>query len=149
MHLELSRIGVIHLGDIPVAEHVSVIGRLQQRVDGRRDVISAASSDTVADAVMRMKDRGVSQLPVLDGDRLVGILTESDVLGKLVEGAANLSSAVAEVMFRNVTTVNEADDAGVLTDLFSNDLVAVVVDDGVGVEVHKLGDRISCHGHPH
>jgi CBS domain-containing protein len=49
-----------------------------------------------------MKERGVSQLPVLDEGRLVGIVTESDLLGKLVEGRASLSSTVAEVMFRNV-----------------------------------------------
>ena len=95
----------------------------------RRELVTATSADTIADAVMRMKERGVSQLPVLDEGRLVGILTESDVLSKLVEGQANLSSAVAEVMFRKVRTVNETEDAGVLTELFAHDLVALVVDD--------------------
>ena len=95
----------------------------------RRELVTATSADTVADAVMSMKERGVSQLPVVDDERLVGILTESDMLTKLVEGSANLSSAVAEVMFRNVVTVHESEDAGVLTDLFARGLVALVVDD--------------------
>ncbi len=95
----------------------------------RREVFTAASSDTIADSVMLMKERGVSQLPVLDDARLIGIVTESDVLGKLVEGRANLSSSVAEVMFRKVQTVNERDDAGTLTRLFADGLVALVVDD--------------------
>jgi predicted transcriptional regulator len=64
----------------------------------------------------------------VDDGRLVGIVTESDLLSKLVEGH-NLSSAVAEVMFRNVTTVNVNEDARVLTGLFAKDLVALVVDD--------------------
>jgi cystathionine beta-synthase len=76
-----------------------------------------------------MKERGVSQLPVVDEGRLVGIITESDLLGKLVEGRAGLSSTVAEVMFRNVKTVNEAEDAGVLTRMFAEGLVGLVVDD--------------------
>jgi cystathionine beta-synthase len=76
-----------------------------------------------------MKERGVSQLPVLDEGRLVGIITESDMLGKLVEGRASLSSTVAEVMFRNVRTVNEAEDAGVLTKMFGEGMVGLVVDD--------------------
>ena len=95
----------------------------------RRELFTAASSDTVADSVLLMKERGVSQLPVLENDRLVGIVTESDLLGKLVEGRASLSSSVAEVMFRKVRTVHESDDAGTLTKLFAEGLVALVVGD--------------------
>ena len=98
------------------------------RVLPRRTLLTASSADTLADAVMAMKEHGISQLPVVDEERLVGIVTESDLLSKLVEGAT-LSSAVAEVMFRNVQTVNVNDDARVLTSLFAKDLVALVVDD--------------------
>jgi predicted transcriptional regulator len=66
---------------------------------------------------------------VLDGERLIGIITESDLLGRIVEGRAALSSSVAEVMFRNVVTVNQNADAGSLTKLFSESLAALVVDD--------------------
>ncbi len=94
----------------------------------RRGLVTAASADTVADAVMAMKEHGISQLPVLEEGRLVGIVTEADLLSKLVEGAT-LSSSVAEVMFRNVQTVNVNEDARMLTQLFTQDLVALVVDD--------------------
>jgi len=94
----------------------------------KREMITTTSSDTIADAVMAMKDGGVSQLPVLDGTRLVGVVTESDLLSKMVEGNATLSSAVAEVMFRNVETVNVQEDARCLTTLFSRGYVALVVD---------------------
>src|SRR6185436_12841510 len=80
-------------------------------------------------SVLLMKERGISQLPVVDEGRLVGIITESDLLGKLVDGRASLASTVAEVMFRNVKTVSEGDDARVLTKLFADGLVALVVDD--------------------
>jgi cystathionine beta-synthase len=95
----------------------------------RRSVFTASSADTVADSVLLMKEKGVSQLPVLEDGKLVGIVTESDLLGKLVEGRASLSSSVAEVMFRKVRTVAESDDAGSLTKLFSEGMVALVVDD--------------------
>jgi cystathionine beta-synthase len=99
------------------------------RAAPKRKLITAQSGDTIADAVMAMKEHGVSQLPVVDDDRLVGILTESDVLGKLVEGHAKLSSSVAEVMFRNVSTVHVNDEARALTKLFADGLVALIVDD--------------------
>jgi cystathionine beta-synthase len=94
----------------------------------KRDLVSAASSDTVSDSVMRMKEFGVSQMPVLDDGRLVGIITESDLLSRIVEGRASLASAVAEVMFRSVHTINNDDDAGKLLELFSRGEVGVVVD---------------------
>jgi cystathionine beta-synthase len=95
----------------------------------RRDVHTASTSDTVADSGMTMKERGISQLPVVEDERVLGIITESDLLGKLVEGRASLASSVAEVMFRKVRTVNEREDAGSLTKLFGEGLVALVVDD--------------------
>ncbi len=95
----------------------------------RREPITATSAETVAAAVRRLKEHGVSQLPVVDAGRLVGIVTESDLLAKLVEGRATPQSAVAEVMFRNVRTVHQSEDAGALTGLFAGGYVALVVDD--------------------
>ena len=95
----------------------------------RRKVITITSSDTVADSVMAMKEHGVSQLPVVDDERLVGIVTESDLLAKLVDGRASLASAVAEVMFRNVETVKAGEDASQLLALFGKGLVGLVVDE--------------------
>ena len=94
----------------------------------RHELVTTGPKTTVADAVRIMKARGISQLPVLDEGRLAGIITETDVLGKLVDGRASLRSKVAEVMFRNVRTVREDDEASVLTSLFAEGLVAVVVD---------------------
>ena len=89
---------------------------------------SATPTDTVADSVMVMKDHGISQLPVLDEGRVIGIVTESDLLARLVEGRAALSSSIAEVMFRNVVTIDKGADAGELTQLFSGGNVGLVVD---------------------
>jgi cystathionine beta-synthase len=106
----------------------STVGNLLRSLP-RREPVTATSSDTVADSVMKMKEHGVSQLPVLDQRRLVGIVTESDLLGKLVDGRASLSSAVAEVMFRNVTTVHVDEDSSTLLEFFTQGLVGLVVDD--------------------
>jgi cystathionine beta-synthase len=115
-------------GFTEAAWETGTLGELLRAIPARRRLVTASSADTVADAIMAMKEHGISQLPVLDEGRLVGIVTESDLLSKLVEGHS-LSSAVAEVMFRNVRTVNASEDARILTELFTKDLVALVVDD--------------------
>ncbi len=98
-----------------------------------RNLITAQSSDTVGDTIATLKQRGISQVPVVDDGKLVGIVTESDLLRTLLDGHASPQSAVAEVMFRNVETVSVNDDAGVLTELFAKDLVGVVMDDAGSV----------------
>ena len=79
-----------------------------------------------------MKDAGISQLPVVEDGRVVGIVTESDLLGRIVDGHASLDGSVAEVMFRKVHTVHQNDSAKVLLDLFTEG-VGVVVDDADGL----------------
>ncbi len=95
----------------------------------KRDLVTATSSDTVSDSVLRMKEFGISQLPVVDDGRLVGIVTESDLLSRIVEGHASLASSVAEVMFRKVNTLHEDEDAGRLLQSFSHGEVGIVIDD--------------------
>ncbi|MEM9802697.1 MAG: cystathionine beta-synthase [Planctomycetota bacterium] len=103
-------------------------GALVRRLPGR-SVVSVSGQHTLSDAVHLMKEKGISQLPVLEDARLVGIVTESDLLARIVDGRAGLESKIAEVMFRNVETVHVDDDANALLDLFAHGSVGVVVDD--------------------
>ncbi len=100
----------------------------------KRELIVASSADTVSDSVMRMKESGISQLPVVDDGRLVGIVTESDLLLRIVEGHASLASSVAEVMFRRVNTLHVDDDAGQLLKSFGNGEVGIIIDDDHAVK---------------
>ena len=49
-------------------------------------VITASSSDTVVHALTIMRDKGYSQLPVLEQRRVVGTITEADINDLLVKG---------------------------------------------------------------
>jgi CBS domain-containing protein len=44
------------------------------------DVVSVSPADTVSDALDRMLQENVEHLPVIDGDRLVGMCTRTDIL---------------------------------------------------------------------
>ena len=103
------------------------IGEVLRRLP-RREVLVAQTAEPVRDAVARMKDNGISQLPVLENDKVVGIVTESDVLGRMLEGTASMDNTVAEVMVRKVETVHAHEDATVLLELFSSNSVGIVVE---------------------
>ena len=49
-------------------------------------VITAISSDTVVHALTIMREKGYSQLPVLEQRRVVGTITEADINDLLVKG---------------------------------------------------------------
>lgn len=98
------------------------------RALGQREVISVAADAKVGEATTLFKDRGISQVPVLDQGRLAGILTESDMLHALVSGRVNADTIVAEVMVRKVSTVGMHASSSELPAIFERGEVALVVD---------------------
>ena len=58
-----------------------------------------------------------------------GIISETDVLSRIVGGRASMESTVAEAMIREVETVHLDDDATRLTKVFADGFIGIVVDD--------------------
>ncbi|MDD1721383.1 MAG: CBS domain-containing protein [Euryarchaeota archaeon] len=52
--------------------------RLEQLMS--RPLITTRSSDDVNDAVLKMAQKKIRRLPVIDGDELVGIITDTDII---------------------------------------------------------------------
>ncbi|MEX0821493.1 MAG: pyridoxal-phosphate dependent enzyme [Rhodothermales bacterium] len=61
-------------------------------------VLSATPNETLGDVIKRMAERGISQMPVIDGEDVVGSLTESVILNRLIEDPEARSQSVREVM---------------------------------------------------
>ena len=67
------------------------------------DVYSVAPGDTIFDAVKLMADKEIGSVVVMEGDKLVGIMTERDYARKVVlEGKSSRESSVGDVMTRQV-----------------------------------------------
>lgn len=58
----------------------------------------------------RMREHGVSSLPVYEGERLVGILTERNIVTAVADGAAATGIASA-CMTRDPVTASPEDDS--------------------------------------
>ncbi len=63
-----------------------------------RELISVSPDDLVSDALAIMNERGVTQMPVIEGHRSVGSLRESGVLTKLLADRDLLNAKVADIM---------------------------------------------------
>jgi cystathionine beta-synthase len=93
-----------------------------------KQVICIEDDQTLGDAVTTLKSHGISQLPCTSAGRLTGIITETDVLGFLVQGR-DRNTPLAEVMVRKISTVAPHEGAGALPEIFERGEVALVVDD--------------------
>lgn len=60
-------------------------------------IVSVSPCDSVADAVELLKRYGISQTPVMDGERMVGSLTEDLLLRHLSSGEPLASSLVGQI----------------------------------------------------
>jgi cystathionine beta-synthase len=91
-------------------------------------VATLSADETVLAAYQRMKLYDVSQLPVMQHGRIVGIVDEEDILLEVVDNPGHFSEPVTEAMESHLVTV--APDASIdqLVEIFKRGLVAIVMD---------------------
>ena len=92
--------------------------------------VTVRPEDSLIQAYRRMKLDDVSQLPVMDGDRLVGIIDESDLLLAVHADAAHFHTAVQTAMVTQLQTVDVNASVDELLPLFDQGRVAIVEDAG-------------------
>lgn len=90
--------------------------------------VTIGPKDTIHTAYSRMKLYDISQLPVLDGTKIVGFIDESDILLNVFGKEGNFAALVNSAMTAKVETlpVNASVDA--LLPIFDKGNTAVVVD---------------------
>ncbi len=68
------------------------------------DVVTVGPEESVGEAVRRLADRNVGAVVVIDGDTVVGVISERDVVRQLAVDTEVLGLPVREVMTSPVTT---------------------------------------------
>jgi cystathionine beta-synthase len=91
-------------------------------------VVSVRPADPLLVAYGRMKLHDVSQLPVMDGERIVGLVDESDLLLAAVDSEQRLRDPVATVMSTRLRTVRPETALRDLLPIFADGMVPILVD---------------------
>ena len=73
------------------------------------DVITTTSDIDVVYAFEKLMEHKISALPVVDGDKLIGIITATDVGHNLILDKYELGTSVEEIMIKPVVTVSPED----------------------------------------
>ena len=94
----------------------------------QRDTVVVGPNDLLVTAYQRMKLYEISQLPVMDGDRIVGILDESDVLLHVYGDEARFRDTVGSAMVSKLEVIDVKSPIEALLPVFDRGQVAIVMD---------------------
>jgi cystathionine beta-synthase len=93
-----------------------------------RAVVTVGPDEPLATALTRMKMYDVSQLPVMENERVVGILDESDLLLAVTRGHHRFREPVRGSMNARIETLSPSAPIDALFPVFAKDHVAIVMD---------------------
>ncbi len=110
-------------------------------------VATVGPTATVAELIATLSSYNVGAMPVVDDGRLMGIVSERDVVRRLhTGGAALLDGRVADIMTSNVTTCAPGDLVADLARVMTTGRFRhlPVVEDGKLVGIVSIGDLVKA-----
>ena len=105
---------------------------------------TAQVTDPIVDVASTMKDLNVGFMPILDGDRLVGVVTDRDIVVRGV--AENIDfddSSISDIMTDSPQTLSPDADINEAADIMETNKIRrlpILDDNGMLVGIITLGD---------
>jgi cystathionine beta-synthase len=103
---------------------------LISRLADERAVVTIKADDKLTTAYARMKLYDISQIPVVDGENVVGLLDEWDLLMAVHDDPGKFNLPVSSAMTQKLETVSLKTPLATLIDTFNKGHVALVIDQG-------------------
>jgi cystathionine beta-synthase len=111
-------------------EHLGDLRDLIARRHSERAAVTVSSTESVIAAYRRMKLYDVSQVPVMQDGRIIGIVDEEDILLEVVGNPAHFNEPVTRAMASHLVTVPVDAQVSQLMEIFKRGMVALVVHEG-------------------
>ncbi|MCU0445472.1 MAG: cystathionine beta-synthase [Microscillaceae bacterium] len=113
--------------------------------NGRDVIVSIDKGAKVSEAIRVITKEGISQLPVTDGEHIVGSLTDSKILAQMIEQPDIKDQAVEAVMGKPFKFVAMDNTLDVLSSLIDKDNKALLVRDDLNkVHIITQADLLSA-----
>lgn len=98
----------------------------------KHDLIAAHKQDQVAMVIRRLKEHGISQMPVVDEGRMLGVIQERDLLTFMLSGLGYPTSEIEPIVQNNIPIVTDDTALDEVSSIFthsSQDAVLVARND--------------------
>ncbi|TVQ10851.1 MAG: CBS domain-containing protein [Balneolaceae bacterium] len=112
-----------------------------------RNVYSIPPDSTVYEAIALMSEKNIGALLVLDGEEMVGIITERDYRNKVIlQGRSSKTTPVKDIMTENVNYVTSKQTVKECMALMTNNKFrhCPVIDDGKLSGIVSIGDLVKA-----
>jgi cystathionine beta-synthase len=106
------------------------LGTVRDLLSGKpaTSVLTVSADAKVHEVISLLKSHGISQLPVLEGTRLRGMVQEVDLLRHLVQGKGTLDSSINDLVESDYATVTPATKVELLKGVLSDAKIAIVLE---------------------
>jgi len=121
----------------------NTVGDLLRLIHKTPKIVSARAKDRVEEVVKLMRNEGISQLPVMDKDQIIGLVSETDLLRPLFAQEIKPSDSIESLVKADFALVEDTDPISRLNELFSQGKVAIVPEAGMPKFVLTKIDLIS------
>lgn len=108
-----------------------------------RELVKLEAGEPVVEAARRMREEDVGDVLVVNGGRLVGILTDRDIVCRCIAADADpRTTPIEEVCSRELITVSPEDDSDAVVRLMEDKAIRriPVVADGSPLGILSIGD---------
>jgi len=106
---------------------------------GAGAVVTASAGDKVRDVITKMKAHGISRLPVLRDGKLIGVVAEIDVLRHMAESGHGPEDTVEQLVEADFATVTPNTRIALISDLFGQGgIIVVLEDDSIAGVITKI-----------
>ncbi|MBT4592502.1 MAG: pyridoxal-phosphate dependent enzyme [Porticoccaceae bacterium] len=116
----------LHDNDLLEVKTAGDVTDLINRRADQGDMISVSVSDTLLTAYKRMRASDISQIPVLDGERLVGVLDEEDLLFNVSKSKAAFTQSAVDFMVTDLDVLPVGASEEELLDTLTQGKVAII-----------------------
>lgn len=111
---------------------------------GAYQLLSVNKADTVKEAIGLMNGKSISQIPVLDGEEVVGSLTDNKLLAKIIDNPLLKDATVAEVMEGSMKFVALDSTLDVLSSMVEKEKAVLVRDSADKIHIITKHDILEA-----
>lgn len=107
-----------------------------------KDCITVTLQDNVYEIAVKMKEHDIGFIPVVDGKKLIGVVTDRDLVVRGYAEKREGSTAVEQVISQNISSISSSTSIDEAAQIMANEKVRrlPVVDNGELVGVIAIGD---------
>jgi CBS domain-containing protein len=107
-----------------------------------KDCVTVTLQDNMYEIAVKMKEHGIGFIPVVEGKKLIGVVTDRDLVVRGLAEKREGSTAVEKVISKNITSIPSNTTVDEAAQIMAKDQVRrlPVVDNGELVGIVAIGD---------